>query len=214
MTGLAPSSLPFSGDSGRWEYALRVAVRHLWDVPADTDLMVPERTRQGWLRWGVVADKHAQLHGRPREAALLGPAQHCGRRWLCRAVWGCRPPTYIPAIGTLELPRPIPEGQAAVSTVTMLAALGPSAAVAPAAFRLLAAGALGAAATAGLPAILKYGTRPRVRAVSGEASVPVFFRLATAVPACPAQRAPRAGPGGSEAAGPSVARPPPPTGST
>ncbi|MFJ3946128.1 hypothetical protein [Streptomyces griseoaurantiacus] len=176
MTGLAPFPLPFSGDPGRWEYALRAADRLFWE--AGTDLVVPERTRQGWLRWEVVADEQAQLHGRLREAGLLDPAQHRGWRWLCRAVRGHRPPTYIRTFGTLELPHPIPVGRAAVFAVTMLAALGPLTAVVPAPFRLLAAVAVGAVATAGLPALLQYVTRRRVRVVdSGAAYAPVFFRL-------------------------------------
>ncbi|MFJ4152005.1 hypothetical protein ACIP10_31140 [Streptomyces galbus] len=61
------------------------------------------------------------------------------------------------------------------------AALGPATSLLPAATGLLAAGAVGVAAAAGLPAAVRRITRRRVRAVdTGEAYAAVFFGLLAA----------------------------------
>ncbi|OEJ29044.1 hypothetical protein AS594_36170 [Streptomyces agglomeratus] len=63
-------------------------------------------------------------------------------------------------------------------TATAFAALGPVTSVLPTSARLLAAGALGAAVAAGLPAAIRHRTRRRVRVVKDvETYAAVFFRL-------------------------------------
>lgn len=178
MTGPDACPLPFGGDGQRWDYALRETARRLYAAPADTGLVVRERTRQGWLRWEAVVDERSHLHGRLREAGVFDPAQSRGWLWFCTMVWGRRPPTYIWTFAGHELPRPLPVGRAALFTATALAVFGPATSLLPGPTRLLAAGALGAAAAAGVPAAVQHITRRRVRIVDrSQLYAPVFFRL-------------------------------------
>ncbi|WP_209446046.1 hypothetical protein [Streptomyces sp. MZ04] len=177
---LAAQPMPFGGDEQRWNHAVRDTARRLHSEPVDTDLVVRERTRQGWLRWEVVADERSHLHGRLREAGVFPPVQGRGWLWLCKTVWGRQPPTYIWDFAGQELPRPIPMGRAVVFTAVTLAALGPAMAMLPAMTRLLTAGVVGAVAAAGLPAATRHATRRRVRVVGKEeVHAPVFFRILT-----------------------------------
>ncbi|WP_053678332.1 hypothetical protein [Streptomyces sp. XY66] len=138
-------------------------------------LLIRERTRGGWLRWDIFGPHPA---GVLREAGVFDPEQHTLGRWVCRSVWGRRPPQYIWTLGGLELPRPLPVGRAALFTVAGFAALGPATSLLPAATGLLAAGAVGVAVAVGLPAAVQRVTRRRVRVVeTGEAYAAVFFRL-------------------------------------
>ncbi|MER5549932.1 hypothetical protein ABT072_47985 [Streptomyces sp. NPDC002589] len=85
---------------------------------------------------------------------------------------------YIWTLGSLELPRPLPVGRAALFAVAAFAALGPATSVLPAVAGLLAACAVGLAVAAGLPVAVRHLTRRRVRVVEkGEAYAAVFFRL-------------------------------------
>ncbi len=195
MKRLPTWPLPFDGDEPRWDSALRHAARvhhavhaelaRRTTVPpalraaAEAQLLIPERTQHGWLRWETF-DASGRPHpaGRLRVAGVYDPAQNSGWLGICRTVWGRRPPGYIWTIAGRELPRPVPVGRAAAFTVTAFATLGPATSALPPAVRLIAAGALGAAVAAGLPAALQHATRRRVRVVdNAQAYAPVFFRL-------------------------------------
>ncbi|MFI5822895.1 hypothetical protein ACIA8I_27940 [Streptomyces rishiriensis] len=182
--------LPFDADRDRWIHAVREAARLHHAVRAELDgllsapaaeraamevLLIRERTRGGWLRWDIFGPNSA---GVLREAGVFDPELHRLGRWVCRSVWGRRPPSYIWTLGGLELPRPLPVGRTALFTVAAFAALGPAASLLPAATGLLAAAAVGVAAAAGLPAAIRRFTRRRARVVeTGEAYAAVFFRL-------------------------------------
>ncbi|MGD1220609.1 hypothetical protein AB9Q10_19515 [Streptomyces krungchingensis] len=182
---------PFDADRDRWTTVVREAARLHHAVRAELAdrlsasasegaavealLLIRERTRGGWLRWDVFGSNPA---GVLREAGVFEPEQHRLGRWVCRSVWGRRPPQYIWTLGGFELPRPLPVGRTALFTVAAFAALGPATSVLPAATGLLAAGAAGVAAAAGLPAVIQRVTRCRVRVIeTGEAYAAVFFRL-------------------------------------
>jgi hypothetical protein len=177
----AAQPLPFDGDGQRWDHAVRDEARRLSAAPADMHLVVRERTQRGWLRWDVVADADSCLHGGLREAGVARPGQGRVWVWVGRTVWGSRPPACIWTFAGHELPRPVPLGRAVVFTATALAAVGPVTAVVPAATGLLAAGVLGAAAAAGIPAVVRRVTAGRMQ-VAGrdEVYAPVFFRLLAA----------------------------------
>ncbi|MDX3204718.1 hypothetical protein ABZZ79_22095 [Streptomyces sp. NPDC006458] len=187
----AAQPLPFGADRDRWTHAVREAARLHHAVRAELAgrhsapaaeraamealLLVRERTRSGWLRWDIFGPNPA---GVLREAGVFDPEQHRLGRWVCRSVWGRRPPQYIWTLGGLELPRPLPVGRTALFTVAAFAALGPATSLLPAATGLLAAGSVGVAAAAGLPAAVRRLTRRRVRVVgTSEAYAAVFFRL-------------------------------------
>ncbi|MEU4111082.1 hypothetical protein [Streptomyces sp. NPDC027717] len=190
----AAQPLPFGADRDRWTHAVREAARLHHAVRAELAgrlaapgtersamqalLLIRERTRGGWLRWDIFGPHPA---GVLREAGVFDPGQHPVGRWVCRTVWGRRPPLYIWTLGGLELPRPLPVGRTALFTVTAFAALGPATSVLPAASGLLVAGVAGLVAAAGLPAAVRHLTRRRVRVVeTGEAYAAVFFRLLAA----------------------------------
>ncbi|MFD8731469.1 hypothetical protein [Streptomyces sp. NPDC059611] len=138
-------------------------------------LLIRERTPGGWRRWDVFGSNPA---GVLREAGIFDPDQRRLGRWACRIAWGRRPAQYIWSLGGIELPRPLAVGRTALFTLTAIAALGPATSLLPAATGLLAAGAVGAAVAAGLPAAVRRLTRRRVRVVeTGEAYAAVFFRL-------------------------------------
>ncbi|GLX22571.1 hypothetical protein [Streptomyces lavendulae] len=181
---------PFGADQDRWTHAVREAARLHHAVRAglagqvsapaaeraamEALLLIRERTRGGWLRWDIFG---SHPEGVLREAGVFDPEQHRLARWVCRSVWGRRPPQYIWTVGGLELPRPLPVGRTAMFTLSAFAALGPATSLLPAATGLLAAGAVGVAA-AGLPAAVRRLTRRRVRVIeNGEEYAAVFFRL-------------------------------------
>lgn len=182
---------PFGADRERWTHAVREAARLHHAVRAELAgrlpasaaersamealLLIRERTPGGWLRWDVFGPHPA---GVLREAGIFDPEQRRLGRWACRIVWGRRPAQYICSLGGLELPRPLPVGRTALFTLAAFAALGPATSLLPAATGLLAAGAVGAAVAAGLPAAARSLTRHRVRVVeTGEVYAAVFFRL-------------------------------------
>ncbi|WP_234378496.1 hypothetical protein [Streptomyces sp. H036] len=182
---------PFDADPDRWTRAVQEAARLHHAVRAELAgrlpasageraalkalLLIRERTRGGWLRWDIFGPHPA---GVLREAGVFDPEQHRLGRWACRGVWGRRPPQYIRSLGGLELPRPLPVGRTAMFTLAAFAALGPATSLLPAATGLLAAGAVGAAVAAGLPAAAQRLTRHRVRVVeTGEVHAAVFFRV-------------------------------------
>ncbi|WP_331731584.1 hypothetical protein [Streptomyces sp. NBC_00073] len=187
----AAQPLPFDTDRDRWAHAAQEAARLHHAVRAELAgrpsapaairaafealLLIRERTRGGWLRWDMFGPNPA---GVLREAGVFDPEQHRLGRWVCRTVWGRRPPLHIWTRGGLGLPRPLPVGRTALFAVAAFAALGPATSLLPAATGLLAAGAVGVAAAAGLPAAVRHVTRCRVRVVAtGEAYAAVFFRL-------------------------------------
>ncbi|MEU8544546.1 hypothetical protein AB0C52_31895 [Streptomyces sp. NPDC048717] len=187
----APQPQPFGADLDRWTHAVREAARlhHAVRVelagqlPASAAeraalealLLIRERTPGGWLRWDIFGPHSA---GVLREAGIFDPEQHRLGRWVCRSLWGRRPPQYIRSLGGLELPRPLPVGRTALFTLAACAALGPATSLLPVTAGLLAAGAVGMAAAAGLPAAVRLLTRRRVRVVeTGEAYAAVFFQL-------------------------------------
>ncbi|MEU7072878.1 hypothetical protein AB0B30_27485 [Streptomyces narbonensis] len=188
---LAAQPQPFGADQDRWTHAVREAARFHHavraglagqiSVPAaeraamEALLLIRERTRGGWLRWDIFGPDPAGLL---REAGVFDPEQHRLGRWVCRSVCGRRPPQYIWTLGGLELPRPLPVGRTAMFTLAAFAALGPATYLLPSATGLLAAGAVGVAAAAGLPAAVRRLTRRRVRVIEyGEEYAAVFFRL-------------------------------------
>ncbi|MFE2268526.1 hypothetical protein ACFXB4_04750 [Streptomyces lavendulae] len=186
--------VPFDADRDRWahavqevarlHHAVRAELARRSSIPAaarpavEALLLIRERARGGWLRWDVFGPHPA---GVLREAGVFDPGQHWAGRWVCRTVWGRRPPLYIWTLGGLELPRPLPVGRTALFAVAAFGALGPATSRLPAATGLLAAGAVGLAAAAGLPAAVRHLTRRRVRVVeTGETYAGVFFRLLAA----------------------------------
>ncbi|MER6196083.1 hypothetical protein ABT234_01710 [Streptomyces sp. NPDC001586] len=190
----AAQPLPFGADRDRWTHAVREAARLHDAVRAELAgrlsapasersamqalLLIRERTRGGWLRWDIFGPHPA---GVLRKAGVFDPGQHLVGRWVCRTVWGRRPPLYIWTLGGLELPRPLPVGRTALFAVTAFAALGPATSVLSAASGLLVAGVAGLVAAAGLPAAVRHLTQRRVRVVeTGEAYAGVFFRLLAA----------------------------------
>ncbi|OEJ22094.1 hypothetical protein AR457_40105 [Streptomyces agglomeratus] len=185
--------LPFDADREWWADVLREAVPLQYAAraalarrpssgaaraAAEAQLQIRERARGGWLRWGVLSAGWLRPAGVLREAGVFDPGQNAVGRWFCRMVWGRRAPLCIWTLAGLEPPRPLQVGRAAVFTVTAFAALGPVTSVLPTSARLLAAGALGAAVAAGLPAAIRHRTRRRVRVVKDvETYAAVYFRL-------------------------------------
>lgn len=191
MRPAAAQPQPFDADRDRWTHAVQEAARLHHSVRAELAirastpaaargamealLLIRERTRDGWLRWDIFGPHPA---GVLREAGFFDPEQHRLGRWVCRSVWGRRPPQYIWTLGCLVLPRPLPVGRTALFTVTAFAVLGPATSLLPAATGLLAAGAAGMAAAAGVPAAVQRFTRRRVRVVeTSKAYAAVFYRL-------------------------------------